>query len=198
MLQVIRSIIINVLTALYQPFWFSIILSILFMFVWKNYSGIKAASKQWIKWFKEEIEFRKMFLLVFYIVMILFRTLLNRNIWQHTLQNVLGYWWIYKEDGTLTTQCFENLALFIPFIFLLLWTCKDRILCDKVRFVYAMWQYLKIAFLFSATIEFLQLFIRLGTWQHSDIFYNTLGGVIGGFMYCLFYKIRNRNYNCSA
>lgn len=32
----------------------------------------------------------------------------------------------------------------------------------------------KAAFLFSLTIEFLQLFLRLGTFQLSDLCYNTL------------------------
>ena len=32
-------------------------------------------------------------------------------------------------------------------------------------------------------IEMLQLFLRLGTFQLSDLFYNTVGGMIGGLMY---------------
>ena len=40
-----------------------------------------------------------------------------------------------------------------------------------------------IAFLFSLTIEFLQLFLRLGTFQLSDLCYNTFGGAIGGVSY---------------
>lgn len=32
-------------------------------------------------------------------------------------------------------------------------------------------------------IEMLQLLLRLGTFQLSDIFYNTVGGVPGGLMY---------------
>ncbi|MFR8725087.1 MAG: VanZ family protein [Mediterraneibacter faecis] len=40
----------------------------------------------------------------------------------------------------------------------------------------------------SFTIEMLQLFLRLGTWQLSDIFYNTIGGGIGGLLYYVFHK----------
>ena len=36
---------------------------------------------------------------------------------------------------------------------------------------------------FSISIEMLQLFLRLGTFQLSDLFYNTVGGMIGGLMY---------------
>ena len=41
-------------------------------------------------------------------------------------------------------------------------------------------------------IEMLQLLLRLGTFQLSDIFYNTLGGMIGGLMYCAVMKARKR------
>ena len=41
-------------------------------------------------------------------------------------------------------------------------------------------------------IEMLQLLLRLGTFQLSDIFYNTLGGMIGGLMYCVVMKVRKR------
>ena len=50
----------------------------------------------------------------------------------------------------------------------------------------------KIAFIFSVSIEMLQLLLRLGTFQLSDIFYNTVGGMIGGLMYCVVMKARKR------
>ena len=43
-----------------------------------------------------------------------------------------------------------------------------------------------------ASIEMLQLLLRLGTFQLSDIFYNTVGGVLGGLMYCAVMKVRKR------
>ena len=48
-----------------------------------------------------------------------------------------------------------------------------------------------MAFLTSAAIEFLQLFLRLGTFQLSDIFYNTLGGLLGSLIYYIGYKIKH-------
>ena len=48
----------------------------------------------------------------------------------------------------------------------------------------------RIAFIFSVSIEMLQLLLRLGTFQLSDIFYNTVGGVVGGLMYCAVMKAR--------
>ena len=48
----------------------------------------------------------------------------------------------------------------------------------------------KIAFIFSVSIEMLQLLMRLGTFQLSDIFYNTVGGVLGDVCYCGTMKAR--------
>lgn len=41
-------------------------------------------------------------------------------------------------------------------------------------------------------LEMLQLLLRLGTFQLSDIFYNTVGGVLGGLLYCVAMKVRKR------
>lgn len=38
----------------------------------------------------------------------------------------------------------------------------------------------------------LQLLLRLGTFQLSDIFYNTVGGVVGGLVYYATMKARKR------
>lgn len=50
----------------------------------------------------------------------------------------------------------------------------------------------KIAFYFSISIEMLQLLFRLGTFQLSDIFYNTVGGALGGLLYYVAMKARKR------
>lgn len=190
--DIIKNIIKNVLTALYQPFWFSVILSVLFMFVYKSYADVKTAVKQWLHWFKTEKSFRKMFVLVFYTVMILFRTLLNRNMWANPLSDVFGSWWIYDENGDLTTEAIENLMLFMPFTVMVLWNFHDRLFGGGITFGGTIWQAVKLTFLFSFTIEMLQLFLRLGTWQLSDLFYNTLGGAIGGVVYYIGFKIAGR------
>lgn len=194
MTEILGSVITNVLTGLYQPFWFALILSIFFMFLWKKYSSIKKAAAEWIGWFKSEASFRRMFFLTFYSVMILFRTLLNRAMWANPVSNVIGVWGLYAEKNgevVLTTEVPENLALFIPFTVLLLWTYQKKILGEKVKFLVVIWKSAKITFLCSLSIEMLQLFLRLGTWQLSDIVYNTLGGVIGGIIFFTGYKIKN-------
>lgn len=94
--------------------------------------------------------------------------------WLNPVSNVIGTWGLYNAKGELTTECLENLALFIPFTILLLWVGRDKIL-SKVTISEIVWKTVKITFLFSFSIETLQLFLRLGTWQLSDLLYNTLG-----------------------
>lgn len=190
----IGEIIKSVLTALYQPFWYAVILSMLILYVWKINPSIKGIFSQWIGWFKADKEFRRLFLLVFYSVMIVFRTLMNRNMWVNPVSNVIGVWGLHRINSAgevvFTTEVIENLALFIPFTILLLWTYSDKLL-KKPTLPHILWQSTKIVFLFSFTIEFLQLFLRLGTWQLSDLFFNTLGGFIGGLIYWIGWKLRD-------
>ena len=190
-MHIFSTIISNVLTALYQPFWFSVILSVLFMFVYKTYPSIKEAVKDWIFWFRSDPLFRRTFLLVFYSVMILFRTLLNRSMWANPVSNVIGVWGLYNAKGEFTTECIENLILFIPFTVLLLWVDGKKIF-RRMTIESVLWKTAEVTFLFSFVIEMLQLFLRLGTWQLSDLFYNTLGGVTGGLIYYIGYKIKHR------
>ena len=188
MVDIIGKIISNILTALYQPFWFALILSVLFMFVYMTYPNIKSAAVQWINWFKESVFFRKLFLLVFVTVIILFRTLLNRDMWTNPLSDIMGGWTLYDKDGELTTEAIENFFMLAPFVFLLFWTYKDK-LFKRVRLKNVLWSSFLIAFFCSLSIELLQLLLRLGTFQLSDIVYNTLGGIIGGLIYWFFYRL---------
>ncbi|MDY4576871.1 MAG: VanZ family protein [Anaerobutyricum hallii] len=194
---ILKTIIANILTALYQPFWYALLLTIFFLFVWKKYDSLKSATMEWLTWFKTESLFRRMFFLVFYAVMILFRTLLNRDMWANPISNVIGVWGLHKVNSKgeilFTTEVLENLALFIPFTILFLWTYGERIIGEEVRLTLILWESTKMVFFFSFTIEMLQLFLRLGTWQLSDLFYNTLGGFIGGGIYWCGYRLKHMN-----
>lgn len=195
MIEVMKKIIENVLTALYQPFGFSVVMTILVMFFYMfvKEHGIKMVVQRWVNEFKTSSRFRRVFLLVFYIAMILFRTLLNRDMWRNPISNVIGVWGLYNENGELTTETIENLVLFIPFTVLLLWSFREKIISQSVKLFVTLWKSIEVVFLFSLTIEFLQLFLRLGTFQLSDLFYNTLGGLIGGLIYWCGYKVAHRN-----
>lgn len=52
---------------------------------------------------------------------------------------------------------------------------KSKMICDVTRYV----------LIVSISIECLQLFLRVGTFQFSDMFYNTFGGNIGVIIYVL-------------
>ena len=198
-LEILSKILINILSAFYESFGFSILLSFLAMFFYLYAcvpvdagKGWKGAIVTWYKEFKESVFFRKLFLLAFVTSLILFRTLLNRNLWMNPLSKVMGGWGIWETvngEQKLTTECIENVIMMVPFSAVVMWTFGEKIgngwkkiLCNSG----------KIAFIFSISIEMLQLLLRLGTFQLSDIFYTTVGGVLGGLMYCAVMKARKR------
>ena len=103
------------------------------------------------------------------------------------LSDVMGGWGIWETvngERQLTTECIENVILMMPFTGMVMWTF------DVEKGV--VWKSTKLSLIFSVSIEMLQLLLRLGTFQVSDIFYNTVGGVLGGLMYYAVMKVRKR------
>ena len=189
-IDLLAKILTNILIALYEPFGFALLLSFLAMFFYPYAyepttagKGWKSAIVTWYQKFKESVFFRKLFLLAFVTSMILFRTLLNRNLWLNPLSNVMGGWGIWETvngEQKMTTECIENVIMMPPFTSIVMWTFQDKVGSDWKKIL---WQSGEIAFIFSVNIEMLQLLLRLGTFQLSDIFYNTVGGVVGGLVY---------------
>ena len=88
LIDLLGKILTNILTALYEPFGFSLLLSFLAMFFYLYAYEPTAAGRGWksavVTWYqksRERVPFRKLFLLAFVTSMILFRTLLNRILW---------------------------------------------------------------------------------------------------------------------
>lgn len=199
LINILGKILTNILTALYEPFGFSILLSFFAMYFWLFAYESSAAGKGWknaiVTWyqkFKESIFFRKLFFLAFVTSMILFRTLLNRNMWLNPLSKVMGGWGIWEivnGKRQLTTECIENVVMMIPFTAVLMWTFQEKV---GNHWKNILLKSGKIAFIFSISIEMVQLLFRIGTFQLSDIFYNTFGGVLGGLMYYMLMKVRKR------
>ena len=198
-LEILSKILINILSAFYESFGFSILLSFLAMFFYLYAcvpvdagKGWKGAIVTWYKEFKESVFFRKLFLLDFVTSLILFRTLLNRNLWMNPLSKVMGGWGIWETvngEQKLTTECIENVIMMVPFSAVVMWTFQKRAGNGWKNIV---WQSGRIAFIFSIVIEVLQLLLRLGTFQLSDIFYNTVGGVVGGVCYWGVMRVRKK------
>ncbi len=196
-INALSKIITNILTALYEPFGFSLLLSFLAMFFYlyayepqNTGKGWKSVIVTWYQKFKESVFFRKLFFLAFVTSMILFRTLLNRNLWLNPLSDVMGGWGIWETvngEQKLTTECIENVIMMVPFTSMVMWTFQEKVSSGWRKIL---WYSGKIAFIFSVSIEILQLLLRLGTFQLSDIFYNTVGGMIGGLVYYVAMKVR--------
>lgn len=198
--DILNKIVYNTLLALYQPFWAAIFLSFLFMFLylyakehkWKKENIVYDIFSTWFSAFKLSQAFRKIFILAFYTALILLRTVLNRRIWEDPLGNIFGGWKLY-ENGQLTTEAIENFMLFVPFSILFLWAFHKELFdsMENLEFGKTIWETTKIVATFSFIIEFLQLLFHLGTFQISDLCYNTLGGTIGGVIYFVGYKFKN-------
>ena len=108
------------------------------------------------------------------------------------LSDVMGGWGIWESRNgaaKLTTGSILNATMIVPLPRVAMGTFEEKIgngwkkiLCNSG----------KIAFIISISIEMLQLLLRLGTFQLSDIFYNTVGGVVGGLVYYATMKARKR------
>ncbi len=184
------QIITDTLQTLYEIFGISLLTAILFMFAYLycKEHGVKEGIRQWIRKLREDPDFRKMLLFAFYTAMILCKTLFCRKIWNQPFKNVLGTWGFY-EDGKLYTENIENIILFLPFIALMMWACQD--ILWKKREMNAK-NYFLMAFIISLAsslfIEFMQLFLKVGAFQLSDLFFNTAGGMAGAVLYWIYYR----------
>ena len=155
----------NILTALYEPFGFVLLLSFFAMFFYlyayepqNAGKGCKNAIMTWYKEFKESLFFRKLFLLAVVTSLILFRTLLNRKLGLNPLSDVMGGWGIWETvngEQKLTTECIENVIMMVPFSAVAMWTFGKKIGNSWKKIL---WYSGKMAFFFSISIEMLQLF----------------------------------------
>ena len=171
--QIAARIMRSILTALYQPFWGAVSMAFLFMFLFlygkdKEWSISNCFPKMiqiWYREFRDSSVFRRVFLLSFYSAMILFRTLLNREIWFDPLGKIMEGWGLYDAEGHLTTEAIENFMLFVPFTILLFWAFKNQIFGEKIYLKSVIWSSIKIVGGISCTIEFLQVYFM---WEHSN------------------------------
>ena len=135
-IDLLGKILTNILTALYEPFGFSLLLSFLAMFFYlyaykpiEAGKGWKNAMVTWYREFKESMFFRKLFFLAFVTSLILFRTLLNRNLWMNPVSNIMGGWGIWEivnGEQQLTTECIENVIMMVPFSAVVMWTFHGK------------------------------------------------------------------------
>lgn len=186
------SVIGNVLGVLYQNCGASLVIAVLFMSVYMQIKkkGTEAVIRTWVQEFRTNRQFRREFLLVFYGCLVLFRTLFCRTIWGNPLDSVLGIWGLHKADGSIYTENVENLIMFLPLLPLLYRVWEHKTDYRKKRVQEVLLNSLWIGFFCSLCIESCQLFLKIGTFQLTDLFFNSLGGVLGGVLYWGFDRSR--------
>ena len=200
MLETVRKILTNILQSLYQSLFYAVIMAVLVMFFYmyiEKFEGdtfaarMRQAFVEWKNRFARAKSFRRLFYLALVVVLVMFKTLFNRNIWGNPLSGVIGIWGFHNAEGKFTTEVVENFVLFIPLMFFILFYLETtRYQITKVSGIIL--KSIAISFAISFVIEFLQLMLHIGTWQLSDLFFNTMGGLAGGLIYVVYYLIRGK------
>ena len=156
-MQIFSSVLTNVLASLYQEFFSALVFAFLFMFLYmfaQQNGGYKRAIKIFFINFQKHKSYRYIFYFAFYCAMILFRTLLCRQLWVDPLNNVLGSWSLYDSQGHIQTEGIENFILCIPFTILYFWMISQM---KKYKTRWILVHSITYSFLFSICIELLQL-----------------------------------------
>lgn len=201
MIQQIQSFIHNVLITVYQVAALSLIcaflLSCLLLFV--GHKGWNVFLAQWWKVFRRNRNFRYRFFFFFSMFGILGITLLTRRIWYSPWENVIGNFQLIGSDGRLYEDSLDNILLFVPFGILLNASSFQKIKMyifqsGKISYSRTLLCTGAVSCVFSLLIECCQSIFWLGTFQLADIFFNTVGGLIGGGSWCLWRTIGNRHF----
>lgn len=180
----------DVFYSIYQYLGFGLIFAVICMIALPEVEqkGLKKCFiQQWHKFRTDKIT-RYRFAFFTILFMVLSRTLICRNIWQCPWENIIGEWGVFTSDGAPNTEGMLNILLFVPLAYFgVLGFCQQDGLYKGILF-----NIVKLSFGFSCLIEISQLLLRLGTFQLSDIFQNTLGGFIGAVICTMQQKIMKR------
>lgn len=120
--------------------------------------------------------------LVCYGGLLLYFTLIGRK---HTnpLHAVFEGWLPFRRyDGTWNLDSIYNIFLLTPITFFI-----SRVFSIKTKKDVFL-RIVVLAFVISLFIEVNQLLFQVGTFQISDLVYNTLSGLIGYILYRILYK----------
>ncbi len=184
----------GILSTINQYFFSSVIMAVLFTFAYRFFRryGIKNGILIWVKRLKRDKELRNAFIMAFVVSIVLYKTLLCRS-YKYPFTSVWGSWGIYDIKGNISTDSIQNGFLFVLPVFMLLWLYSDKIFVKKKE---TFWRVLLfsvgISFTTSLIIELLQMFFSIGSFQVSDLVYNTLGGVLGAIIYYIVKIIKRR------
>ena len=159
-------------TELLQSVLFAIVLVI----------AVESIEKDGLKTVLQGIKVKKL-PFFFYLSFVLFGAVLGRSTHTDPLGSVLKNFW------PLDWEVRENIVAFIPLTFLyLLAYDKKQPLRAAIGF----------SLLISVFIEGAQLIGCLGSFQFSDLLYNTVGGALGGGLYLAVRRGVNRIWNAKT
>lgn len=181
-----QVVINDIFYSIYQYLGFGIVFGVLCIIAFPELEkkGFKKVFFQQYYMLKKDKYTRYRFIFFIILFMVLSRTLICRNIWKCPWENIIGQYGIFTSDGKLNIEGLLNIVLFVPLTYFgMLGFIYQDILNKKI-----MLNAVKFSFVFSCIIEITQLFLRLGTFQLSDIFQNTLGGLIGSLIYIIHKK----------
>lgn len=173
---ILKDITLDILKYIIPSIIFGFLSGIFLYYI--NKFGIKTLILEVKKNFLEDRTYKWKILFFTYIYFIFDKTLLSRSFGANnnlelalTIPNILEI----SEDRN-NIGAIENLIFFIPYTFFLFQSFSLKKFKDIKNT-------LILSFLTSLVIEVLQLLTTLGTFQLSDLLYNTLGGVIGYIIY---------------
>lgn len=130
----------------------------------------------------------------FYFCELFYTTLIYRiNQRTDSLSDVFGEWSIYDGETLMyiNPKPILNVILFIPVCFVIFHLIK-YLYHKKFRYKKIIGTTTLASFAISLFIELTQLIFSLGTFQFSDLFYNTLGGLLGALVYIFVLKIHKK------
>lgn len=154
-------------------------------------TGLKKAVRMWIKRFKNSVKFRWQFVFFIYLYMLADRTFLSRRFFSVSpFSKLMKGWFIEKNGDKYNFESVENIIMFIPYIFLFFTAFLDRDTKYKNKDIIVNAVILSLCS--SLIIEILQIIFCVGTFQISDIVYNTLGGIIGIILFQAYLFLINK------
>jgi len=163
------------------PVWISLAGAILFIIVYRVKN--KSVNRKTVT-----DKILPLSLMIFIFSMIIQLTLFSR-IGQtvDSFSNIWGNWGFIKQDYSFDLSCIENIIMFIPLPMTVNWfICKfkgRKLATKKILFFSTL-----ISFCLSMFIEVNQILFSIGLFQTADLFYNTLGGVLGAILYIIIRK----------
>lgn len=179
----IVDIIRTVVMSLPQGFTLAVIISVALEYIRRRTLGGYIRSL-------ENKKSRYFIYLLTYCYMVLYRTLLCREAIYKPLSRVWQDWGIVRSGSVKIdpSPFLGNTLMFTLLMILVLMNFSDRFKSDRDILI----KCTIISFLLSLSIETIQIITCRGTFQISDLIYNTLGGFIG----CLLYtKLINKKLN---